>query len=421
MTLLRIRDLGLSARLWLLWSAFIVYGTTIPFRFVDDWRVALVHLSAVNPDPLAFHIPDFVANIVLFIPFGICGSLALRRRWRWSFLPIVGLAFLLATTLEIAQLFTVDRVTATSDVLAAVIGADAGVLVARLAGAVFLRAFRLADVNRALGPRFYPAFVGLLIAAGSLWEPFDVSLDVGLIWGKVKSLAHDPWQFTGINDEGVMILRFALAALAVHAWLREMGRVRRPAVVTALVMTTCAFGLEASQFIIDSRMPGLEDACVSAAGGLLGVCLAQWHIERLKPSTLTGMLIVTTGATAALVTLSPFEWREAHSGMALLPFSNYYANTSSAGVSHAIEMMLLYFPIGFCVPLIEPNRRRAAVVSAASVLVLAVGLEFCQGWVVGRYSDATDTALALVGAYVGWWAAVRGEAYLSMTLKARPA
>ena len=81
MTLLRIRDLGLSARLWLLWSAFIVYGTMIPFHFVGDWRVALVHLSAVDPDPLAFHIPDFVANIVLFIPFAPVITMYSRVLW----------------------------------------------------------------------------------------------------------------------------------------------------------------------------------------------------------------------------------------------------------------------------------------------------------------------------------------------------
>src|SRR5947209_18052375 len=72
--------------LWLASAAFIVYGTTIPFNFVADRRVALEHLARVTWHPLIspdtghrVSIPDFVGNVLLFTPFGCFGVWALGR------------------------------------------------------------------------------------------------------------------------------------------------------------------------------------------------------------------------------------------------------------------------------------------------------------------------------------------------------
>src|SRR4051812_25208524 len=72
--------------LWLASAVFIVYGTTIPFRFVPDVHVAAQHFAAMRQN--AVHIfdsghrvsrSDFVSNVWLFTPFGCFGMWAFRR------------------------------------------------------------------------------------------------------------------------------------------------------------------------------------------------------------------------------------------------------------------------------------------------------------------------------------------------------
>ena len=77
--------------LWLLSSAFILYGGTIPFH-VDLNRTAIrerLHRVPLNPlvSPVTGHrpsIPDVVQNVLLFLPFGALGFLAGRRRERFQ-------------------------------------------------------------------------------------------------------------------------------------------------------------------------------------------------------------------------------------------------------------------------------------------------------------------------------------------------
>ena len=66
--------------LWALSAAFIVYGTTIPFRFGADRQMVFAHLARVTPNPLVspdtggrLSIPDVVGNVMLFLPFGCFG------------------------------------------------------------------------------------------------------------------------------------------------------------------------------------------------------------------------------------------------------------------------------------------------------------------------------------------------------------
>ena len=72
--------------LFLASAAFILYGTTIPFNFVLDRQQVLAHLSRVTLNPLIspdtgsrVSIPDFVGNVLLFVPLGFFGVWVARR------------------------------------------------------------------------------------------------------------------------------------------------------------------------------------------------------------------------------------------------------------------------------------------------------------------------------------------------------
>jgi glycopeptide antibiotics resistance protein len=407
----------LAATLWLIWALFIVYGCTIPFHFVSDWRIVAVHWDAVtfdlfaNPVSGRLTLPDFVGNILLFMPFGVFGSLALRDRSRSRIAVVVVLAALLSIAVEIAQLFTADRVTALCDVTANVIGAFLGALASDAVRAVFVEAIRTLHAHgMAASSSVYLALVGLAAAVVSEWEPFDVSLDVSEVVGKVKVLARDPVQFTGLNDEGVVFVRFLLAGFAVHFWLGQTRHRERATAITVAGMTMLGIGLEGCQLFIGARLPGLEDTLVIVSGAIAGAALARWHVERLRPPALAALLLMATWAAAAMQMLSPFTLSAQYQDVNWFPFLGYYQWTSFQTVSHTFELLLMYFPLGFCLPLIVADRRRAAIAVVASAIVMSVSLEWAQGWITGRYPDITDIGIALLGALIGLWMARDGWA-----------
>jgi VanZ family protein len=80
--------------------------------------------------------------------------------------------------------------------------------------------------------------------------------------------------------------------------------------------------------------------------------------------------------------------------------------TTFEALSHAIELSLAYFPLGFCLALAAASKRRALIMALALTLAIASPIEYLQGWIVGRYPDVSDVCLSLLGAWAGCQLAV---------------
>lgn len=72
---------------------------------------------------------EFIANIVMFVPFGLFVRLLKPALWNWW--PLALLAAVSSGTIEVVQLLVPGRVTALSDVVANTLGALAGLAVAK--------------------------------------------------------------------------------------------------------------------------------------------------------------------------------------------------------------------------------------------------------------------------------------------------
>jgi len=91
------------------------------------------------------------------------------------------------------------------------------------------------------------------------------------------------------------------------------------------------------------------------------------------------------------------------------PFLGYYSHTTFETLSHVVELMLLYFPLGFWMGTTSRAETTSGVdflggaTSAAllTTFLIAAPIEYAQGWVIGRYPDITDVALSLAGAWLG--------------------
>jgi VanZ family protein len=66
-------------------------------------------------------------------------------------------------------------------------------------------------------------------------------------------------------------------------------------------------------------------------------------------------------------------------------------------------LVLLYFPLGFCLAVWSRSDGRRWLPVALIALAIAAPVEYLQGWIVGRFPDASDVAVSLGGALTGAW------------------
>jgi len=194
-----------------------------------------------------------------------------------------------------------------------------------------------------------------------------------------------------------------LAALALE-WMRTrwLSRTRQQAIVIAgcLILAT---GLELTQFLVTSRSPSLQDLLAAFVGTLGGVTV----VPALVTSTTAPAAMTAATALAAIpFYLQPFTLAPAYGSIALMPFLAYYEYTSMQTISHVLDLMLIYAPIGFA---IVWTRGRLGLTSAAIVIgIVAAVLEYSQGWIAGRYPDVTDFGVAMLGGVCGAALALNG-------------
>src|SRR3954451_15892657 len=94
------------------------------------------------PGVAVFNLVETVGNIAVFVPLGACLMIATRRLWL-----AVGLATLLSAASETGQLFLPGRVASFDDVLANVVGALAGALLALALGRVMPARLRTGEAS----------------------------------------------------------------------------------------------------------------------------------------------------------------------------------------------------------------------------------------------------------------------------------
>ena len=407
----------MTVRLWLVFALFIVYSTLLPFQFSRDPEL-VAHKTAVfrlNPlvreDGRRLSIPDAVQNVMLFVPFGVFGALALRGRQRSGGARIAVVAATgvgLSASVETFQLFTVDRIASASDVMTNGIGALAGAL---LTEAVHRRAVMMMRQHRAslwmTGPWTYVALVALGWVFVAAWQPFDLTLDVSTVAGKLRALWRDPWQRGPVTDEGSATVLYALSVMIVAKWF-EATRLRRPWSCAAGATAAIAVCLEASQVLVTSRMPAGSDAAVRLAGVATGMVLLPFANASRRKWPWVWSLFSACTVAAALSAWSPFEISDERQPFAWAPLVGYYGNNWFSAVSHLIELTGTFLPFGFALAWFHVGRR-PMFVTLLTTLAAASLVEYGQSWFIGRHPDITDVAITGAGSVLGAWLGGQGS------------
>jgi len=399
---------------WFLWLGaivFIVYASLLPFSFVADlpvvesrWNEAL--RRSASGEWVNLSRADLLQNVLLFVPMGVFGAAALSRvPSRLAALGPVIVATLVSTTCEALQLLTTDRLTSVWDIGANVFGTSLGVGLAFIAAPVAARASMLRPVSDTDRQRLLPVLAASALVLLSATEPFDITIDVGTTWTKVKALVEHPLSAEGpFTDELFTALRYATLSYLLCRAVRddeqggEAGRMR-----AAASCFTTATALEAAQLLIESRSPHVRDLLFAALGIAIGIVTEPRLVGRLGA---TKLLFTATAVAAIPYYLQPFDLAKVHATFATMPFLAYYQFTSLQTVSHVIGLMLIYAPLGFAMIWNGRSKRLAHVLWVIGIT--AGAFEYGQAWIVGRYPDVTDVGMALLGAWAGAAVATQG-------------
>lgn len=357
---------------WLLYIAFVVYGSLVPLDFQPHaWDQAWslfqnIRLLDIGAQGRA----DWVANGVLYMPVGFL-TVTLLVRYRTH--PTLALAFfstllfsvLLAVTVEFAQLFFPPRTVSLNDVIAECVGSILGAFSALRWSDRFrsLLATLAGNSDRLLAQLLKVYAIGY-VAFGLF--PYDFLVTATELSWKFHSDRWGWWAATApMNaNSAISLTKLLTEALAVVplGWMLGQLTARQPigsptrAFIVGAVLGLC---VEVAQFFIVSGVTQGISVLTRGFGMAAGYLLWR-NRAQLQPSHLASVLRryrLPTSALYLLLVAAVNGWFEYHwrgfdaamyalDGVHFLPFYYHYYTTEQAALLSLASVCLLYAPIG---------------------------------------------------------------------------
>jgi len=370
--------------LWLLgaWALLIASASLYPFD--AQWRLLLESLLDGLPRLREWREPsqrDAIVNLLLYLPFGLLGSMALENSRSAALrliVPVLGAA-VLSLGVEIAQHALPPRDPSLADWILNVASAGVGTLLAAIYSSLPVRPLSRRLQRIAFGPA--PALLVALWLIAHL-APFVPRLRPGRIESAIeKSISLSlAWPTTFYY----LACYLVLAAL-LHALLR------RPhfwsAVLTLFLASLVSRLLFVGQHLSPSELMG-------AVGALFSVLVLRrldLQLWQSRAFAMTALAVFVAGVwpvtPTVAVTLAPGEpiW---------LPFAELAGLPADRGALPLLER--LFLGIGLAWLAVHGGTRLLPPLPL--VILIALAVEFLQQWIPGRVPDTTDVAALLIGA-----------------------
>lgn len=359
---------------FVLTSAGIVYGSVYPFEF--QW--AAIPLDAAL-DELArnqrtkWSKGNILANVVLFVPFGLFGAamLARQRAWRrWAILFASGAA--LAFGLQVVQLWLPSRV---SDLGDGVLNMFGLVLGAALAHLPWSRLGARQSIARD-GMLLLPALLMVCWVAYK-WAPFVPSADWQMIKQGLKPLLVEP-RLEALNVYRNLVCWLVFASLWRDCMLAQ--RWLWPAIAGVVL---AQIGIVHNALALDSVIGA------ALAPGIW--CLLQRYGTRPPAVVLLMLLIllVVQGLSPFELDRSQFRW---------LPFEGFLTGGMFVNLLSLLLKLYLY---GALVWLVLRSSERLWLALVIPVLITTL-IEIAQTRIAGRVAEITDPLLCVLIWSVLW-------------------
>ncbi|MGH6878992.1 MAG: VanZ family protein [Rhizomicrobium sp.] len=363
--------------------AVIVHGSLYPYAFrilpASIGAIATLIGSWARP-PTSFG--DFVANVLLYMPLGFFGVLALRSSRRLLFVSLFGLV--LCTGIELAQFYDAGRVTNMSDVYLNTCGTWLGGFAGTLVDA---RSRRL--LPRVLSSHPVPC---LLLAAmlGYRLFPYVPLIDLHKYWRAVKPVLLHP------NVAPWPIGRYFVLWLTASYLVATIAG-RRLATVSILLLVACVFAARIAIVNLALTMPEIIGA--GLAVGVWSLILAR---SRRSAVAVAALLCVTIVA----LRLMPFDFETSARPFGWLPFRSFLGGSLDTDIVSFLEKCFLYGSLIWIGH--EAGLRIWTVTGATAGLLFATSL--AETHLPGRSAEITDAVMVLlIGGIFATMIAARNE------------
>lgn len=358
---------------WLLTVSVIYYGSLYPFdlRPLEEPSRAIAYLLGTVDQ---WDRPgDLISNILLYIPCGLFGMLALRRTCR------TGLAILLATlagtlisaSVEFLQCYAEYRNPTFGDIYANAIGSAIGAG----AGILASRHFRPAWLEPLLQhPR--SALLLVLWLGGRLY-PYAPTIDLHKYWRAVKPLFVSP------TLPPAELFRYGVLWLFIAALVHSSYGARR----WKLLFPLFAAGFFAARVLITDLQIKPADLLGCLLAFVVWLCVfARMHSRYLW---LTLPYLVLLAATL----LAPFSFSEVQlRDYGWLPFKSLMHGSIGVNVQSFCEKSALY---GGIIWLLARGGFSFAGATFLTALLLFAA-SYAQTFLPGRSAEITDVVICLI-------------------------
>ena len=413
------KEKSLAKLLWIIFAAFIVYGTALPFRFHMGGDYLRMRAGKIDWFPLltsslgAPDSGDWLQNLLLFIPFGFLGYVAIAdKQARWKPYAVTALGLALSAGVEFLQLFSETRFTAFSDVLLNTLGTGLGVRfgmglrgeVFRLNSRPLLR--RLLDAEPA-----YPALLFLLIASAGAWMPFDFALSWKTLWAKIQYLP-DTFHFPDFASGDLLTFsRYACFSYFVCRLFRTAG-FSGGRMSGALCTWGLGLFLEAGQYLVRSQCPDFKGALILTLGITAGLGASFLPSFRSRPLAWGTLITVWFASAIAFANVYPFHFTGFTGGINWIPFLPQNPNPSFFTLSGFLQEATAYSSVGvmwaYLLPKTGAGKRLGLYLTLGFALASGVLMEILRRGLPGGIADMTWLLGALTGAMAGWLLLARG-------------
>jgi VanZ family protein len=408
-------------RLLLFYSAFIVYGSFIPFYFNFDpvflkWRLGLFLTKSLRRGLRYFSTADAVCNILLFALFGFLWLAVFeRRRARavvGAVLRIGAIGLLFGFAIELAQTTSPYRDASMLDVLCNGVGAVLGAIGGQLVLRDYFGSPRATSFQFMRERPWIILLVFLVLAplADALF-PYQISLNIGTAWAKVKQSSlipfsggiHEPWLELLVER----LLFFGAIGFVVRRILKTFSLIGAVG-ATWLIVSALAFFFEMVKLFVVGRTFEIDNLVLGSTGALLGALvipsLASLKIvERYSKE----ILVLLAIGLISYSELMPLDWIYANElpskipSIEWLPFKTYFFTDPLFAAFDMGKKLYVSIPLGFVlaaqVSLPKVKLYRATLLGS----MIGVVLEMSQIALRSRTPSITDALLIAFGSWVG--------------------
>lgn len=393
-------------------TLLILYGTAFPFdlRFGEGalqrgWEQAYP-LPWQGQEDGRPSLADLVANVMLFLPWGmwVAADAARRGRALRPTLLITGaLGVALSIAVEFVQLFSPTRLPAGSDVVANGLGALLGAWAGwTLAGPVLERHARRWKEGGRRDPLGRGVWVMVALVLLAAVAPFQPVLKARHLAGALESVRLLPLvDLLGGGASSVEglhrlseVLWWSLAAGVIATARRASGR---PSVEVGTIAATVglALGVESLQFLFVGPTSDATSVVMSFLGGLLAVAVLRVGAVASARRRVIVALVAWSSAIA-VGQLADAPTAGGDGGLAgLVPFWSVLREARVWALVEALSRALHFLPLGVGIFLLSPAMRPWQGATIAAVAVAA--LEVLTSAMAGRGMDSTDAVLAAMG------------------------